>query len=127
MIKVEVTSEFTYKDYEKLKNIKRKSIDVKGKLFVGDTFECDKEIYDYLNGGNKDGYIVVKILEVVPEMPTIIGHRADDVEYVAPLDNENMKKLSKAIEKRINENGLTVEGLGIKKEIKPKKKKTSKK
>ena len=67
MIKVEVTSEFTYKDYEKLKNITRKSIDVKGKLFVGDTFECDKEIYDYLNGGNKDGYIVVKILEVVPE------------------------------------------------------------
>ena len=65
--------------------------------------------------------------EKEPKMPTIIGHRTDDVEYVAPLDDENMKKLSKAIEKRISENGLTVEGLGIKKEIKPKKKKSSKK
>lgn len=93
MIKVEVTSEFTYKDYEKLKNIKRKSIDVKGKLFVGDTFECDKEIYDYLNGGNKDGYIVVKILEVVPE--TIINEKEVEKKAIEQNKPNKKKKTSK--------------------------------
>ena len=112
MIKCEVIKEFTLARYDELKNIKRRSFDTKGKLYVGDTFECDKEMADYLMGDNKDKQVVVKVIEVEPKMPTIIGHRTDDVEYVVPLGNkEKLDKLNKAIEKA----------------IKPKKKKTSKK
>lgn len=116
MIKCEVIEQFTLKDFYKLNNIKRKSIDVKGTLFIGDTFECDENMVRYLTGKNELGKIVVKVIEVKPETPTIIGHRTDDVEYVVSLDNENMEKISKAI----------VESLNIKKEIKPKKKSSKK-
>ena len=121
MIRCKAIEQFTLKDFDKLSNIKRKSIEEKGKLFVGDEFDCDEKMASYLTGDNEKKKVVVKVIEVEPKMPTIIGHRADDVEYVVPLDNENMKKISKAIEKSINENGLTVEGLGINKEFKPKK------
>lgn len=68
MIKVEVIEQFTLKDYEKIKDsIKRKSIDIKGTLFVGDTFECDKEMCDYLMGKNEQGKVVIKVIEVEPE------------------------------------------------------------
>ena len=68
MIRVEVIEQFTLKDYEKIKdNIKRKSIDVKGTLFVGDTFECDEDMVKYLTGNNEEGKVVVKVIEVEPE------------------------------------------------------------
>jgi len=112
MIRCEVIKEFTLERFDELKNIQRRSFDTKGKLYVGDTFECTEEMAKYLMGSNKDKQVVVKVIEVEPEMPTIIGHRADDVEYVVPLgDKEELDKLSKAIEKA----------------IKPKKKKSSKK
>lgn len=102
MIKCEVIKEFTLERFDELKNIQRKSFDTKGKLYVGDTFECDKEMADYLMGDNKDKQVVVKVIEVEPKTPTIIGHRADDVEYVIPLGNkEELDKLNKAIEKAI--------------------------
>lgn len=112
MIKCEVIKEFTLERFNELKNIKRKGFDTKGKLYVGDIFECDKEMADYLMGDNKDRQVVVKVIEVVPETPTIIGHKVDDIEYVIPLrDKKELDKLNKAIEKA----------------IKPKKKKSSKK
>ncbi len=126
MIKCEVIERFDLKDYNKLKNVKKVISRKENEFGVGDTFECDEEMAKYLLGDNVLKKVVVKVVEVEPKTPTIIGHKADDVEYVVPLDDENMEKLSKAIEKRINENGLTVEGLGIKKEIKPKKKKSKK-
>lgn len=120
MIKVEVLEDFNLKDFGKLKNLERKSgKGQEGKLFKRDTFDCDEKMCEYLTGKNPLNKAVVQVIEVIPETPTIIGHRADDVEYVVSLDDENMKKLSK--------NGLTVEDLDIKKEIKPKKKKSSKK
>ena len=66
MIRCEVIEQFTLKDFEKLKNIKRKSIEVKGTLFVGDTFECNKEMCDYLMGKNELSKTVVKVIEVEP-------------------------------------------------------------
>lgn len=66
MIKVEVTEGFTLKDFNKLKNVERKSIDRKGELFVGDTFECDEEMVKYLSGGNKYQKPYVKVIEVLP-------------------------------------------------------------
>ncbi len=72
MIRVEVIEQFTLKDYEKIKDtIKRKSIDVKGTLFVGDTFECDEDMVKYLTGNNEQGKTVVKVIEVEPEYEVI--------------------------------------------------------
>lgn len=68
MIKVEVIREFTLGRYDELKNIARKSFDEKNRLFVGDTFECSKEMADYLMGANTNGDVVVKVIEVIPEL-----------------------------------------------------------
>lgn len=79
MIRVEVIEQFTLKDYEKIKDsIKRKSIDVKGTLFIGDTFECDEDMVKYLTGNNEQGKTVVKVIEVEPilnELGNPVGTR----------------------------------------------------
>lgn len=67
MIKVEVIEKFTLKDFDELKNIERRSVDEKGTLFVGDTFECNKDMVDYLTGNNPLNKVVVKVVEIVPE------------------------------------------------------------
>ena len=67
MIKVRVIESFTLVEYDKLKNIQRKSIEEKGKLFIGDTFECDKEMAEYLLGNNKNNRPYIKIIEIIPE------------------------------------------------------------
>lgn len=66
MIKVEVIKVFNLARYDELKNIERKSIDTKGKLYVGDTFECSKELADYLLGNNPLKEAVVKVIEIEP-------------------------------------------------------------
>ena len=76
MIKCEVIRDFSYNDYEKIKDtIKRKTIDTYGKLYVGDTFECNKDTASYLMGKNEKGAVVVKILEVEPEIKTKIAKK----------------------------------------------------
>ena len=68
MIRVEVVEKFNFKDFGKIENsIKRKSIDVKGTLFKGDTFECDEDMVKYLTGSNEQGKNVVKVIEYEPE------------------------------------------------------------
>ena len=67
MIKVEVKEEFTLKKFNELKNIVRKSKEEKGRLFVGDIFECDKDMAEYLTGNNPLNKTVVKVIEVIPE------------------------------------------------------------
>ena len=111
MIRVEVIEQFTLKDYEKIKDsIKRKSIDVQGTLFIGDTFECTKEMADYLMGNNKNGDVVVKVIEVEPEKT--IEERIEEIRNMdigEPMSKEKLEKLKKEFE------------------LKPKKKKPSKK
>lgn len=68
MIKCEVIKKFGFSRFNELKNIKRKSIEVKDTLLVGDTFECSKEIADYLLGDNPIKEVVVKVIEVIPEV-----------------------------------------------------------
>lgn len=70
MIKVEVVEKFNLKDFNKLKNITRKSVNEEGKLFVGDTFECDEKMAKYLTGGNPLNKVVVKVLEIMPKKET---------------------------------------------------------
>ena len=65
MIKVEVIEKFNLKDFDKIKDsLVRKSIDVEGQLFVGDTFECTRQMADYLLGDNSVNRAVVKVIEV---------------------------------------------------------------
>lgn len=64
MIKCEVIEKFNLKDFDKLKNIKRVGRDDYGKLYVGDTFECDEEMAKYLTGDNVFKKVVVEVIEV---------------------------------------------------------------
>lgn len=67
MIKVEVIQDFTLQEFDKLKNIIRKEKEQEGKLFIGDIFECDEKMADYLTGNNSINKAVVKVIEVIPE------------------------------------------------------------
>ena len=66
MIRVEAIEDFTLKEFRKIRNIKRKLLNVDGKLFIGDTFECDEDMVKYLTGGNLHGKTVVKVIEFEP-------------------------------------------------------------
>lgn len=90
MIKCEVVEKFNLKDFAKLKNIKRVAKDVEGKLFVGDTFECDEAMADYLTGNNVLKKAVVKIIEVAKKETT---KEAKIVEEI--VKEEKPKKNSK--------------------------------
>ena len=71
MIKVEVIERFNLGAFDELKNIKRINSDVKGQLFVGDIFECTKEMADYLLGDNAHKKSFIKVIEVIPEKTQI--------------------------------------------------------
>lgn len=67
MIKVEVIKPFSLGKFNELKNVVRKSTSSGNTLNTGDTFECTKEMCDYLMGNNKVNDTFVKIIEVIPE------------------------------------------------------------
>ena len=68
MIRVEVITQFTLGKFDEIKDsIVRKSVDTEGMLYVGDTFECTKEMADYLTGKNEKGNVVVKVIEIIPD------------------------------------------------------------
>lgn len=67
MIKVRAIEDFTLQGFDKLKNIIRKGKEQEGKLFIGDIFECDEKMADYLTGNNPINRAVVKVIEVIPE------------------------------------------------------------
>lgn len=67
VVKVEVIKQFTLERFNEIKNIQRKLVAKYGMLFVGDTFECSKEMTEYLTGKNDKGNVVVKIIEIIPE------------------------------------------------------------
>lgn len=67
MVKVEVIEDFTLQEFHKIRNIIRKGKEQEGKLFIGDIFECDEKMTDYLTGNNSINRAVVKVIEVIPE------------------------------------------------------------
>jgi len=67
MIKCEVIEKFTLEDFNKLKNVKKVMNRKENEFGVKDTFECDKEMVDYLTGNNPLNKVVVKVIEVIPE------------------------------------------------------------
>jgi len=67
MIKVRVIEDFYLGRFGELKNIIRKARNENGKLFIDDTFECTKELADYLLGKNSKQRAFVEVIEVIPE------------------------------------------------------------
>ena len=67
MITCKVIKDFTLREFNKLTNIKRNSISEEGKLFVGDTFECDDQMARYLLGDNDSQSVVIEIIETKPK------------------------------------------------------------
>lgn len=67
MVKCETIKEFTLERFDELKNIKRRSKEEEGRLFIGDVFECTEELADYLTGNNAIKEVVVKVIEIIPE------------------------------------------------------------
>lgn len=65
MIRCEVIKEFTLERFNELSDIRRKKIDTNGKLYVGDTFQCNEDMARYLTGDNEKGNVVVKIIEIM--------------------------------------------------------------
>ena len=72
MMMLEVIEEFTLRDFDKLKNIERKGEDTAGRLFVGDKFECDEKMADYLTGNNPLERPVAKVIGVTPKEEPVV-------------------------------------------------------
>lgn len=68
MIKVRTISPFTLKDYNKLSNVEKLFNREPNAFDIGDTFECDEEMAQYLTGKNEQGLVVVEIVEVIPNV-----------------------------------------------------------
>lgn len=70
MVKVEAVNNFTLGKFEEIKDtLVRGNEDnnLNGSIYIGDTFECDKELADYLLGGNSYNRAFVKIIEYIPD------------------------------------------------------------
>ena len=93
MIKVKALQEFTYGDFKNIKNLERHDINKNenGRLYEKDTFECTKEMADYLLGGNRLNRAFIKVIEVIPEKPTI-KLDDDDIKVIAKEVNKVTKK-----------------------------------
>ena len=62
---VEAIEKFTLERFDEIKNIVRYDQEEKGRLFVGDTFDCDGDMKDYLTGANASKKVVVKVLKEI--------------------------------------------------------------
>jgi len=103
MIKCEVIEKFTLNDFDKLKNVTRKSIDEKGTLFIGDTFECDEAMAKYLCGGNSQKKVVVRIVEVLPKVEAKIEYHDEEKkpEVSVKLETEEVKEIANQVNKAV--------------------------
>lgn len=90
MIKCEVIKEFTLERFNELKNIVRKKVfDYEDKkLYLGDTFECDKDMCDYLMGSNDKGKTVIRIIEIVPEVKILSQSPIEELEKSINIKSE---------------------------------------
>ena len=102
MIKCEVIENFTLEKFNQLENVKKVETRKGNEFGVGDTFDCTEKMADYLTGNNALNKTVVKVIEVQPKQ----------VEKAKVEDN--MFKEETDIDM-------------VDDEVKPKKKKTSKK
>lgn len=96
MIKVKVINEFTFARYNEIKNLESKDRVEDKRLFVGDIFECDKEICDYLMGKNPANMKVIDIIEIIPE-------QVEEKQEIKEIEKEPIKEekpIKKIIKKK---------------------------
>ena len=125
MIKCEVIENFTLEKFNQLKNVQKVIKRKDNEFGVRDTFECKREMADYLTGNNALNKVVVKVIEVIPEKDN------NTIEMEVSFDSK--KAINKV--KEIEKNGGTYEEAVKEVEkiidetakVKPKKKKSSKK
>ena len=67
MVKVQAIMEFTYKNYNKIKDLQPANKIQEGKIFAGDIFNVEDDEAKYLTGENKNKIVAVKVLEVIIE------------------------------------------------------------
>ena len=92
MIRVEVIKKFTLEKFDLLKNVirKNKQNDEKGTLYIGDTFECDDKMLNYLTGNNAESKTVVKVIEIKSYEAKVVD--ADKVEVKVIVDEKKVKE-----------------------------------
>ena len=95
MIKCEVIENFTLEKFGKLKNVEKVMARKENEFGVGDTFECDKEMVDYLTGNNAFKKEVVKVIEVKPEKEKSIKLDDEDIKVIAEVVKKATKKTTK--------------------------------
>ena len=97
MIKCEVIEEFTLEKFDELKNLVRAREDKNQnkKLYLKDTFECDKEMADYLTGGNSYKKPYVKIIEIIPVEEKPVEEDLDNVNEAEMKEVKPKKKRKK--------------------------------
>ena len=68
LITVECLDSFSLSAFNDIYNLKRKNIynNQSGELYLGDVFDCDQQLADYLMGNNANGTIVVKEIKKTP-------------------------------------------------------------
>ena len=68
LITVECLDSFSLSAFNDVYNLKRKNIynNKSGELYLGDIFDCDQQLADYLMGNNANGTIVVKEIKKTP-------------------------------------------------------------
>lgn len=95
MVKVKALQEFTYGDFNKIINLVRndKEKNQQGKLYEKDTFECTENMAKYLTGGC--GYVLVKVIEVIPEEVIEDGTIEHPYTTVMPQPIEETKEEAK--------------------------------
>ena len=68
MVKCKALQKFNLKAFDELKNIQRATVKAdEGVLYVGDTFECNNKMAEYLTGNNDQNVTVIEVIEVIPE------------------------------------------------------------
>lgn len=65
MVKVQAIIDFSYKNYNKIKDLQPANKIQEGKMFAGDIFNVEDDEAKYLTGENKDKIVAVKVLEVI--------------------------------------------------------------
>lgn len=96
MVRAEVIERFNFARFNELKNIVRKNANTQeGLLEVGDTFDCSKEIADYLLGENGLKRAFIEVIEVIPEEKAEIKEEPKEEKPVKKVAKKTTKKAKK--------------------------------
>ena len=95
MVKVKVIEKFTLKNFKELQNVSKVAKRKENEFNIGDTFECDEKMVDYLTGNNPIKKQVVEIIEVKPKEETKeVEEEVIEEEAVEHVEEETKPKVT---------------------------------